>query len=170
MPKVGAGGGEPLGGGEPDVQDQSVEVNEEVIWKARAQEAEEEVEQLRNRIVELESELSGANETITQVERRAEIDRELTAAKAVDLETARLLTETVIGEMDKPDVALAVRELCDRKPYLFLGKQRGVQAGASMPANTLSTPEDDLGEMANQARSSGNRNELLRYLRARRVI
>jgi hypothetical protein len=132
-------------------------VSEEVIWKARAEDAEEQVEQLSAKVAELETALGKANEMISHVERRGEIDRELTAAKAVDLETARLLTEAVIAEMDQPDVVMAVRELCDRKPFLFGCKRHGVGG-------------DALGAMASSARSSGDRGELLRYLRARRVV
>lgn len=170
MAKTGAGGADNLdGGGAASVDAGAVQVNEEVIWKARAEQAEEEVEQLQAKIAELESALGTAQQTITQVERRGEIDRELTAAKAVDLETARLLTEAVIAEMDEPDVVLAVRELCDRKPFLFGCGRQGPGGGVSMsPAKGVSEG-DALREMAQHARSSGDRSELLRYLRARRV-
>lgn len=172
MAKTGAGGAEGLDGGgvEPNVERQDVALSEEVIWKARAEDAEEQVEQLSARVAELESALGKANETISHVERRGEIDRELTAAKAVDLETARLLTEAVIAEMDQPDVVMAVRELCDRKPFLFGCKRHGVSGGVSMSPAPEGGGGDALGAMASSARSSGDRGALLRYLRARRVV
>ncbi|HCT46249.1 MAG: hypothetical protein CMJ35_00240 [Phycisphaerae bacterium] len=158
------------GGTEQPVVTEGVDVSEEVIWKARAEEAESKVEQLEAQVRELESALGKAEETIAQVERRGEIDRELTAAKVVDLETARLLTEAVIGEMDEPDVGIAVRELCERKPFLFGGVRHGVQRGVSMSPAAQGGEEDGLDVMAHRARSSGDRGELLRYLRARRVV
>ncbi|MFG0246719.1 MAG: hypothetical protein ACF8MF_11795 [Phycisphaerales bacterium JB052] len=158
------------GGGEAPVETHDVDVNEEVIWKARAEEAESKVEQLQAQVRELESALSRAQETIAQVERRGEIDRELTAAKAVDLETARLLTEAVVGEMDEPDIGVAVRELCERKPFLFATRPQGVQRGVSMSPAVQGDGEEGLDVMAHRARSSGDRGALLRYLRARRVV
>ena len=145
-----------------------VAISEDVIWKNRAQEAEEKVEGLEARVVELEGELSLSNDAVKTVERRGEIDRELVAAKAVDLETARLLTEATIGEMDSPDVAIAVRELCDRKPFLFACKKHGVNTGLAMGPASVRNGTDELESMASSARSSGDRSELLRYLRVRR--
>jgi len=168
MGKVGSGGAEGIGdGGEAPVSG-GVAVNEEVIWKARAQEAEEKAAGLETRVQELEQSLARARETIAHVERRGEIDRELTAAKTIDLETARLLTEATIGEMDEPDIAVAVRELCDRKPFLFACRDGGVHVGASMSPSVGSGVEDESGVLARRARSSGDRSELLRYLRVRR--
>ena len=170
MAKTGAGGADNLDGGGADTADQAntVQVNEEVIWKARAEQAEEALGQMQARVDELESALAQANETIAQIERRGEIDRELSSAKAVDLETARLLTEAVIGEMEEPDVAAAVRELCDRKPFLFACKRQSPFGGVSMSPVSPMSESSDLGGMAQRARGSGDRSDLLRYLRARR--
>lgn len=166
---VGGGDGGDGGGGETGGQTHGVPVSEEVLWKARAQEAEEKVAHLEARVQELESSLEGANEMVRAVERRGQIDRELTAAKAVDLETARMLTEATIGEMDEPDVAMAVRELCQRKPFLFAGRRSGAGSGSAMsPGPQRASGDDDLDAMARRARSSGDRGELLRYLRVRR--
>tara|TARA_E500000318_G_scaffold96155_1_gene96312 strand:- start:14883 stop:15398 length:516 start_codon:yes stop_codon:yes gene_type:complete len=170
MSKAGAGGANNLdGGGEASVETHQIAVNEEVIWKARAEEAEEQIEALRLEIAELETALTQARESLVHTERRSEIDRELTAAKAVDLETARLLTEAVIAEMDEPDVATAVRELCDRKPFLFGCGKRPPSAGVSMSPSPRASADETLGAMAHTARNSGDRSELLRYLRARRA-
>ena len=172
MGKQGAGEASGADGGFEAVEVvNDVAISEDVIWKNRAQEAEEKVEGLEARVVELEGELSSANSAVKTVERRGEIDRELVAAKAVDLETARLLTEATIGEMDSPDVAIAVRELCDRKPFLFACKKHGVHgtnAGLAMGPAAVRRGDDELETMASSARSSGDRSELLRYLRVRR--
>ncbi len=171
--KIGLGDGDSmsLGPGTESAETvDPVEVNEEVIWKARAQEAEEKLAACEARIVELEGELVSANESVVLTQRRGEIERELTAARTVDLETACLLTEATIGEMDDPDVAIAVRELKARKPYLFQCQTHGKSGVGVMSAHS-SGGGDGLGNISNiasSARSSGDRNELLRYLRARR--
>lgn len=176
MAKTGAGGADNLdgpggGGGASPEQTQAVPLNEELIWKQRAQEAEAQLQQLQSQVIELEAALASANQTIAQVERRGEIDRELTSAQAIDLETARLLTEAVITEMDEPDVTLAVCELCESKPFLFASKPAANRPGFAMSPHP-STPlqRESLDEMAQHARISGNRSELLRYLRARRAV
>ena len=161
-------GGDPVnqGGSHESVVDE-IAVSEEVIWKARAEEAEEKLAACEARIGELESEVASANEALVSTQRRGEIERELTAARAVDMETACLLTEATISEMDDPDVAIAVRELKARKPFLFACSKHKVQVGASMSAH-MSGEANGLGQLASSARCSGDRNELLRYLRARR--
>lgn len=163
----GGGGGNGGGGGAPS-QHQAVPVSEEVFWKAKAQEAQEQLGLLQARVSELEAALADADETIAQVQRRAQIDQELTAARAVDLETARLLTQAAVAEMDEPDVTLAVRELCERKPFLFACSSSG-HAGVSMSPQSTGIGAHSLDAMATRARGSGNRAELLRYLRARRT-
>ena len=152
-----------------------VELSEELIWKARAQEAEEKLAQVEARVIELEKELEESHESVRSVERRSAIDMELIAAKAIDLETARMLTEATIGEMDTPDVGIAVRELCDRKPFLFAGRRgnghgvHGAQGVSMGPGQAQGRGGDDeMDELARHARSSGDRSELLRYLRVRR--
>jgi multidrug resistance efflux pump len=163
-------GGDPTDQGGTETREvEGVSLSEEVIWKARAEEAEEKLAMCEARVSELESELASANEALVSTQRRGEIERELTAARAVDLETACLLTEATIGEMDEPDVAVAVRELKARKPFLFSCGKQGGHSGSSMSAQA-SRSSDGLGQLASSARSSGDRNELLRYLRARRSV
>ena len=158
-PDRGAAGGADQGG--------EARVNEEVVWKARAQEAEEKLAACEQQIEALEGELSSAKEMIAGVERRSEIELALTESGTIDLETARLLTESAIASMDEPDIAVAVRELRARKPYLF-DKVAGASSASVMGAMSAPTKDDELGSMADRARGSGDRAELLRYLRARR--
>ena len=145
----------------------AAEISEEVIWKSRAMEAEEKLAACEARLGELTDELDSANAAVVSTQRRGDIERELTAARAVDLETACLLTEVTISEMDEPDVSVAVRELKSRKPFLFSCGVHGSSGGAAM-SSQVGSGGSGLGKMASSARSSGDRNELLRYLRARR--
>ncbi len=151
------------------VEVDAVEISEDVIWKSRAIEAEEKLSACEARLGELAEELESANSAVVSTQRRGDIERELTAARAVDLETACLLTEATISEMDDPDVAVAVRELKSRKPFLFsCGTHGSGGTGGSAMSSQVGSSGNGLGKMATSARSSGDRNELLRYLRARR--
>lgn len=158
----------------PTADGVDVPVSGELMWKARAEDAEEKLEVCEAMISELQTELKAANDAVVLTQRRGDIERELTAARAVDLETACLLTEAAIGEMDEPDIAIAVRELKSRKPFLFSCGQHGqhsgggVYGGGSAMSAAIGASGDGLNQLASSARSSGDRNELLRYLRARR--
>lgn len=117
------------------------------------------------RIAELEQELAQATADLRSERRRAEVDRALADAGALDLETARLLCE----RQPDADVADVVRDLRRRKPFLFgTPHDRGPRQSAMSPhapAPRGETPED----LAEQARRSGDRGTLLRYLRTRRA-
>ena len=153
------------------------EVSPETLWKERAEEWEKEAGALRARIAELERTLTEARATADAAERRRTMERLLTEADAIDLETALLLTEAAVGGMDEPDVSLAVREVRERKPFLFGrgaggiggGVGRGVGRGAAMAAADDGLDAAELlEEIAAEARESGDRRALLRYLRERR--
>ncbi|MEM1211882.1 MAG: hypothetical protein AAGI68_06225 [Planctomycetota bacterium] len=104
---------------------------------------------------------------IAQLERRQQIDARLTEADPLDLGTARLLTEAAIQHMDEPDIETAVTELRRDKPWLFR-TQGTPQAFPFAPeANPLHEP-DPADEAAAHAASTGNRRDLLTYLRLRR--
>ncbi len=158
------------GGVEAASAGDGVALSPEVVWKQRAEESEDEISRLNGELEALRDELSAAREMVASVERRHQIEQEVTRADAVDLETACLLTEIAIGEMDEPDVSLAVRELRSRKPFLFCNGKTGHGGGSSMSAMVEGGGGGDLSAMAGSARESGDRSELLRYLRARRGV
>ena len=112
-----------------------------------------------------QQELASTRQQLEVTERRQRIDGLLVDADAIDLEAARLLTEAAVQLMDEPDVKLAVDELRRRKPYLF--RRRVSVAGGAMTARVrhATTHADDAAE---QAATTGNRRDLLHYLRMRR--
>jgi hypothetical protein len=67
--------------------------------------------------------------------------------------------------MAQPDVELAVEELRRSKPYLF--RRRAALAGA-MPARSRGAGAQSTDEAAETAAASGDRRDLLNYLRLRR--
>lgn len=119
---------------------------------------EAELAELRGTVAQLRAALDGA-------ERRRRIERELTDGRAVDLETATLLTEAALAGMPEPDVGAAVRDLRKRKPFLF---QNGGAARASAMSGSARGDDSGLGRAAEEARASGDRAALLKYLRMRR--
>ena len=100
------------------------------------------------------------------MERQQKIDRLLAESEAIDLEAARLLTEAAVEEMEEPDVEAVVEDLRRHKPYLF--RQRG-PVRLAMGARTRAGSQERAEDAAREASMSGNRRDLLRYLRLRRA-
>lgn len=115
---------------------------------------------------DLQTQLDEARATIAALERRQRIDDLLREADAIDLEAARLLTELAVSRMDEPDVALAVRDLRRHKPYLF----RAASPTGGMPARHEEGVSDPAEDAAQDAAASGDRRDLLRYLRLKRTV
>lgn len=133
---------------------------------SRAAEAERRAEALASRLAETERALAEAREALDASERRRQIEREVARAEALDVEAAVLLTEAAIAHMDEVDVAQAVAELKRNRPYLF--RSNGRLRASAMSAH-VAPGRGELVEAAERARSSGDRGELMRYLRLRRA-
>ncbi len=124
--------------------------------------------QLDTQLTELRQQLAEAKGTITALERRQHIDAMLAEEETVDMEVARLLTETAVSRMSQPDVKLAIDDLRRHKPYLFRQRPRGGSGGAMgarLHGSPLTLTRD---EAAQRAATSGDRRDLLSYLRLRR--
>jgi len=147
-------------------QDKLVPVSEAIRYRKRAQTAEQKLEEFNEDLHALQAKLSEANQTITVLDRRQKMDALLTESDAVDLEAARLLTEHAVALMEEPDIKLAVEDLRRSKPYLF---RRRPQGGATSMAPSIGHDNQDPADLAaDQAMRSGDRRDLLRYLRLRR--
>jgi hypothetical protein len=143
-----------------------VPVTESIRYRRRAQAAEAKARELEAKFAQTQRELEQARKQVEAVERRQRIDQLLVESDAIDLEAARLLTEAAVSLMDEADVEAAVRELRRKKPYLF--RQRGSVSGGPMSARSRQGARRDLGDAAETAAMSGDRRDLLRYLRMRR--
>lgn len=180
---AGGAGGIGPGGGDQTAQNRTVPINEELLEKAQQESQEEQqqdhqsdqqsdqqqIEALKQQVATLQAQLLEAEQAIIHTQRHAEIERELNAARALDIETATLLTEAAIAEMEPPDVATAVRELRTRKPFLFANPRAAHSGGLSMSPAPNDDDHNTISSIAQRARVSGDRAELLRYLRARRT-
>lgn len=154
----------PVDAGTDDDNTRLVPVTEAIRYRKRAQAAEQELSELQTQLKAQEVRLNEANEAIERLERRQRIDALLTESESVDLAVARLLTEQAVSEMDEPDVDLAVKDLRRHKPYLFRQQSYGSPAMAAHPTDTADPAE----QAAERAINSGNRRDLLDYLKLRR--
>jgi hypothetical protein len=130
-----------------------------VDWKQRARRAEREVESLRAEVERLTQLASSLQSRLEALERRRALEREL--GDAADLEAAVVLAEHAMAAMDPPDAARAARDIRRRMPFLF-------RAPSSVSAMAGRAPTPGPDELALQARESGDRRTLMKYLRARR--
>jgi hypothetical protein len=142
-----------------------VPVSEAIRYRKRAQAAEQRLDELKGQLEGTRAELEGVRGTVQKLERRQKIDEMLTESEAVDVEVARLLTEAAVELMEQPDIRLAVEDLRRQKPYLFRRRAGGATA---MPAHGRGEDRGDASRAAERAVVSGDRRDLLRYLRLRR--
>ena len=143
-----------------------VPVDEARRYRKRAQAAERALAEVQRDLHDANQQLQEREKTITQIERRQQIDEVLRESDAIDLEATRLLTELTVAQMDEPDVEAAVAELKQRKPLLFRPAAR--TAGAMSPRVPEHTESHALQSAAQEASATGARRDLLRYLRLRR--
>ena len=150
----------------PSQQDRLVPVTEAIRYRKRAQAAEQQLAEMQTQFEQLQQQREEAEQAITSLERRRRMDELLTDADAIDLEAARLLTEAAVQTMDEPDVAEAVDDLRRHKPYLF--RVESEMAGGLALAPRFDGVVNPVAQAAEQAQHSGDRRDLLRYLRLRR--
>ncbi len=110
-------------------------------------------------------ELARTREAAAAAEQRARLDAALVGAGVIDLDAARVLAASEAGEADPSRVVQAMRR---RRPYLF--KPPAARGGAMAWAEPAPDPSPALNGLAGEARESGDRESLLRYLRARRGV
>lgn len=150
---------------QPDAGEKRVPVSESIRYRRRAQNAEQQLEALQGEYEQISRQLEQTQRQLEQVERRQRIDQLLIESEAIDLEAARLLTEAAVEQMDQADVDEAVTQLRRRKPYLFR-RTSPISGGTLSPR--LRGVSVELDEAAADAAASGDRRDLLRYLRLRR--
>ncbi|MDX2148400.1 MAG: hypothetical protein SFZ23_12840 [Planctomycetota bacterium] len=138
-------------------------------WQQRATQAEERMRELQDAKDSAERAAAKARDEATRSNFRRQLERELSSAGAVDLDAARLLVEAQLDTGGATvDARALVAALRDRKPHLF-GATQSRRASAMAPAARVQgSPIEMLDDLAAEARASGDRSLLLRYLRARR--
>ena len=149
---------------------QLVPVTQAIRYRRRAQAAEQQLGDLQSKLMQLQGELEQARLTASKLERRQNIDAMLSQADAVDVDVARLLTESAVEMMNEPDLKLVIEDLRRQKPYLFRHRNAdGTFASASsMPARVRSSGVSQIQQAAARAVEAGSRTHVLDYLRLRR--
>lgn len=120
------------------------------------------------RLTALETELSTTRTALAHAQQQRDLDRALFAAGATDLDAARTLAEKVLTEGH--DIPKAVAHVRQRTPSLFRPSTPTSPArGATLaPAAPHAPPASDLEAAQRTASITGDRRDLLRYLRLRR--
>lgn len=145
-----------------------VPVSEARKYRKRAQQAEQQLRALQREVQEHETRLREREEMIRDLDQARAIDAALIESNVIDLEAARLLAELELADADEPTVDDAIDELKRRRPYLFTSHSSAPRSsGAQSPAHEPAAP-DETNRSANEAASTGRREDLLRYLRLRR--
>ena len=152
----------------PEQHERLVPVSEAKKYRKRAQAAEKILEDFKVELAEKDEALHKQQQTITHMRQQRLIDELLVESEAIDLETARLLTEIALSEMAEPDVEQAVAQVQERKPFLFRSTARSATALSPKAENNQTSLARSMERAAAEAHSSGNRTALLRYLRLRR--
>lgn len=134
-------------------------------FRKQARAAEKQLEEATRQLREVERELTAAHSTIEALERREKIGDRLRQAGVIDLDVARLLTEVAIADMDEPDIRLVIDDLRRQKPYLFNSGAGALSRRSMGPRAEPANPTDDAADRAGQ---SGDRRDLMDYLRLRR--
>jgi len=145
--------------------EKQVPVSEAIRYRRRAQQAERELQEARAKMTGLEAQLKESRAAIDALDRRQKAAALLAEAEAVDMEAAMLLTEAAVAQMEEPDVTAAIGELRRRRPYLFRQRRNGA---AAMAARVGDGEDEALDTLAAEASASGDRRDLLRYLRMKR--
>jgi hypothetical protein len=114
-------------------------------------------EDLQLKLTQTQALLTEARSALASSQRTLAIERELVAHGALDLEAAAALIPT------DADPRTAIADLKARKPFLFRNSSTSAAAMTASPS-----PDRSLDSAADHARQSGDRRDLLRYLRLKR--
>lgn len=137
--------------------------------RVETQKHQEHIRELEAQAASLNEQLAQAREAIDHVEKRHQIDMMLVESDAVDIESARLLAELAVQQMPGKDIRAVIDDLRRRKPVLFRARQApAATPGPMSPASRAVSGDALLESAAEEAAITGDRNALLRYLRARR--
>lgn len=147
-------------------------VSPDIDWRARALEAESQLAASESALTDARTKLSQVQADLAREKQARVVDRALAGAGVIDTEVASLMLDSMLAS--RPDagtnIAPLIEELRTTKPFLFESSLPVRPAAPSvMSAAIPATPADSLNDLAEQARATGDRRSLLRYLRARRA-
>jgi hypothetical protein len=156
-----------------------VPVAESIRYRRRAQSAEKKVEVLTKALTQAESQAGKMQKQLNDIQVERELVSKLSAAGAVDLETAVLIAkarmETAPASSDEDrnggaDLDGVIEQLKKEKHYLFDNSDRGTRAAKKTAGakERIQNREVILERAAKKAARTGNRADLQEYLKLRR--
>lgn len=162
--EMGGGRGEPgEGGGTPPVESRTP-VSDEINWRSRALEAESKLAEVERSLAELRAALEQTRAALDQTQRRRAIELAAGAAGAIDIDAAAILIEAALQGRPADELAAVIDDMRRTRPFLF----EHTPPPASVMSAEPSRGGETLATLADEARASGDRRALLRYLQARR--
>jgi hypothetical protein len=146
-----------------------VPVSESIRYRKRAQSAEKKIESLAEQLAEAKAEAKDTAEQLKSIRVEQKLIGELTAAGAVDLETAVLIVKARMEGEAEADIDNVIRQLRKEKQYLFTSVGRSVTATKTAGAKErMEGSQTVLERAAKKAATTGSRTDLQEYLKLRR--
>ena len=163
----------------------AVPVAEAIKYRRRAQQAESQLQQIEQKLEELQSQTQRhsddlaaaeaqrdeAQTQLTIAENRLATERLLSSAGVIDLETASVLLSKRIDlaeELDPNALGRATEQLLLDKPFLRASADAGLPPKTASARPPRATPAAHLAQAAERAARSGSRRDVAEYLRLRR--
>jgi len=144
-------------------------LSESIRFRKRAKSAEKRIEDLAEQLAEAKAETKTTAEQLRLVQVEQKLAHKLTAAGAVDLETARLIAKARMEGETEADMDSVIKQLRKEKQYLFA--TTGGTAAAKRTAGAKERIEGNqtvLERAAKRAATTGSRTDLQEYLKLRR--
>jgi len=146
-----------------------VPVTESIRYRKRAQSAERKIEELTEQLAQAKAQTAELSEQLSDIQIEQKLTRQLTAAGAVDLETAVLIARARLQDQDDADVAGVIEQLKKEKQFLFTASSTSPAPTKTAGARDRVTNSQTLLERAaRKAATTGSRTDLHEYLKLRR--
>jgi len=146
-----------------------VPVTESIRYRKRAQSAERKTEVLSEQLATANQKVTELSEQISSLQTEQKLTHKLSAAGAVDIETAVLLAKAKVQDKGDTEIDACVEQLKKEKQYLFAAGGGAVATTKTAPAkDRMLSAQTALERSARKAARTGNRTDLQEYLKLRR--
>jgi len=164
-----------------------VPVAESIKYRRRAQQAEGRIQELDQRLADLQTQLEGRSEEVATAEaQRDELQHQLSIAEnrivaermlsevgVVDLETASMLLSKRVDlgeDLDREFLGRSVEQLVLDKPFLRGNSRVSLPPASASAKPPQPSPVARLTHAAEKAIQTGDRKDVAEYLRLRRIV
>ncbi len=155
-------------------QEQMVPVSEAIKYRKRAQTAEQQVQQLTEKLQNSQQIQQDTQAQLNKKEQENKLTQELVQAGVVDVEAALLLAQKKAETyQDNHDMRGLIEALRNERPYLFSHPVGEVSASLAAPTAGVRSSGGGVNNLlrsAQRAQQSGNRRDMHEYLRMRRAV